>query len=299
MKKNVIEKNLIVGVSFVIALILLYFGVNFLKGVNVFKKRNVYPVLFEDVTDLHPSSPVYVNGYQIGLVSSVKIHKSHPISFLVEVNMERGYKVPRGSRLEFNSDFLGASSVNLIPGDPSGGFLLLGDTLYGSRKVDILSNIENLLPRADTLFQHVDSVLVLAHGLLKRPELIQIIIDIEKTVSELNSSSQGMSRLINEVGGNMPQITQNIERITEELTKVVGDLASIEINETFDILNALLVDIHKLSVALNENDTSIGKLIHSPELHDSLTHMISNVSLLLDQIRSDPKKYLTVKMKLF
>lgn len=299
MKKNVLEKNLIVGVSFVIALLLLYFGVNFLKGVNVFKKRNIYPVLFEDVTELHPSSPVYVKGYQIGLVSSVKMHRSHPISFLVEVDIERGYSVPKGSRLEFNSDFLGSSSVNLIPGNPNNGYLSVGDTLSGSRKIDLLNSVENLLPRADTILQHIDSVLTLTYGVLNSPELKQILAGMESTISELSISSQGVNRLIADIGADVPQIIQNVDDITEELTMFARNLASVEINEIFETVNLLLSNLQEISLALSEDDNSVGRLIHTSELHDSLSHVLSGVSQLIDEIRSDPKKYLTVKMKLF
>ena len=109
------SRNFIIGVSFLIALVLLYFGVNFLKGTNILKKQNTYIAMFDDVSGLYPSSPVFVNGYQIGLVNEIRMHSSDPIKFAVDINLEGDYRIPKGSYFEFGSDLLGASTVSLVP----------------------------------------------------------------------------------------------------------------------------------------------------------------------------------------
>lgn len=299
MKKNVIGQNLVVGVSFIITLVLLYFGINFLKGDNVFKRKNLYSVIFEDVTDLHKSSPVFINGYQIGIVDDVRIYRNDPISFLVKINLRKGYKVPIGSEVEFKSDFLGSSAVNLIPGNSRGGYLEVGDTLKGERKKDILANVESLLPHADAALKNMDSILVVVHGLLTQPELGQLAGGIGEVVSELASSGRGVNLLIEELSSDVPGILNSVDVLIEGLNKVVGDLAEIEINETFESFNSLLEDLQFLSASIAKDDNSIGMLLQTSELHDSLSQVLFNASQLLEEIKSNPKKYLTVKVRLF
>lgn len=298
-KKNVVTQNLIVGVSFIIALILLYFGINFLKGDNIFRKKNTYLVLFEDVTDLHASSPVYINGYQIGLVNNVRIYENEPITFLVEIGFQNDYKVPKGSKVEFSTDFLGASAVNLIPGNPINGYLTIGDTLSGTRKKDVLTNVESLLPRVDTVIEHTDSVLRAVYRLLSQPEVESLSGKIEQITAELINSGKGVNILIDELSENLPNILGNIDVVVEGLSKVVEDLEEVEINRTIESFNLLLEDVRLLTTSMTSEDGSFGKLLHTPHLHDSLSQVLFNASELLEEIKLNPKKYLTIRVKLF
>ena len=110
MKTN-LSRNVIIAITFIVSLALLIFGINFLKGVNIFKKQNTYTAVFDDVLGLNVSSPVYINGFQIGLVNSINMIQESPLKFGVEIRLDNGFRVKKGSRAEFGADLLGGSSL--------------------------------------------------------------------------------------------------------------------------------------------------------------------------------------------
>lgn len=297
--QNKLSQNFLIGISFLIALVLLYFGVNFLKGVNVLKKKNTYAVVFEDVTGLYPSSPIYLNGFQIGLVNNIKMLSSHPIRFVVDVNLEVDYRIPKGSHFEFGSDFLGASAVSLIASDDGVGYYSLGDTLRGEREEDMMANVSKILPRADSLLLHLDSFAVSVNRLINSKEFSNMFSGIENTIAELNESGRQLNIAIATLNGALPEITSNLSYVTSDLKGITDNIASLDIDKTFSSIDATLENVKEISAKLNSEDNSLGKLTSDTQMHDSLTNALGSVSKLLEEIRENPKKYLSVRVKLF
>ena len=65
------KKEIKIALTAVVALVLLFIGLNFLKGINVFQSTNTYYVKFKNVVGLSVSNPVYANGYPVGIVRSI------------------------------------------------------------------------------------------------------------------------------------------------------------------------------------------------------------------------------------
>ena len=107
-----LNKNASIGLAFLISLAIIYFGINFLKGIDIFRKQNNYIAVLDDVSGLNTSSPVLVNGYQVGLVSSIRMISYDPLKFAVEIRLDDEFKI-KGSKLEFGTDLLGGSSVKI------------------------------------------------------------------------------------------------------------------------------------------------------------------------------------------
>ena len=294
------SRNLIIGVSFLVALALIYFGVNYLKGINVLKRQNTYVAIFDDVSGLFTSSPIYVNGFQVGLISSIKMHSnSNPIKFAVDINLEGDYKIPKGSYIEFGSDFLGSSTANIVVNVDSRDFYVPGDTLLGQREADMLGSVGNIVPRADSLLVHLDSVVISINKLMSSPLWQEALQGIGSTIASLDEGSNSLNKMMQNLNKDMPEITSNIAGITDDLKGVTNDLASLEIEKMFKSIDSTLENIESLTAKLNNDDSSIGKLMTDTQLHDSLTMTLSSVSQLLDDIRKDPQKYLSVKVRLF
>lgn len=297
--QNKLSRNFLIGVSFLIALVLLYFGVNFLKGINVLKKKNTYVVLFDDVTGLYTSSPIFVNGFQVGLVNGMKIHSNHPIRFAVNINLEDEFRIPKGSSFEFGSDFLGASAVSLVTDQDSREYHVPGDTLSGKRQTDVMSSVGKMLPKAEALLSHLDSIAISINKLMESPMWANTMQGVEETVNGLNASAANLNKVLRTLDRDLPGITGNLTGITGDLKDVSGKLTDIDFVETFNSIDSTLSNINILSTKLISSDNSFGKLTNDTQLHDSLTHTLQSVSKLLEEIRLDPEKYLTVKVRLF
>jgi phospholipid/cholesterol/gamma-HCH transport system substrate-binding protein len=293
------SRNFIIGVSFLIALALLYFGVNFLKGTNILKKQNTYVVLFDDVAGLYPSSPVYVNGFQIGLVNAIKMNSTDPIQFAVDINLEGDYRIPRGSYFEFGSDLLGASTVSLVANKEVSQLLIPGDTLYGRLKPGMMNSVANVAPKADSILTHIDSVVLTLNKLMSNPMWEQSIAGIGSTVAQLDQSSKSVNAIMASIRKDLPTVTQNLTAVSNDLKDVTAELNSLELQKTFNSIDNTVENLKILSSKLTSTDNSLGKLTNDTQLHDSLTNTIHTATKLLEDIRENPERYLSIRVRLF
>jgi len=293
------SRNFIIGVSFLIALVLLYFGVNFLKGTNILKKQNTYVVLFDDVAGLYPSSPVYVNGFQIGLVNAIKMNSTDPIQFAVDINLEGDYRIPRGSYFEFGSDLLGASTVSLVANKEVSQLLIPGDTLYGRLKPGMMNSVANVAPKADSILTHIDSVVLTLNKLMSNPMWEQSIAGIGSTVAQLDQSSKSVNAIMASIRKDLPTVTQNLTAVSNDLKDVTAELNSLELQKTFNSIDNTVENLKILSSKLTSTDNSLGKLTNDTQLHDSLTNTIHTATKLLEDIRENPERYLSIRVRLF
>lgn len=293
------SRNFIIGISFLIALVLLYFGVNFLKGTNVLKKQNTYIAMFDDVLGLYPSSPVYVNGFQIGLVNAIRMHSSDPIRFAVDINLEGNYRIPKGSYFEFGSDLLGASTVSLVANKDVSELLAPGDTLYGKQKQGMMNGVANIVPKADSILTHIDSVVMTLNKLMANPMWEQSITGIGSTVDQLDQSSKSINAITASIRKDLPTVTQNLTAVSNDLKDVTAELNSLELQKTFSSIDATVDNLKLLSSKLTDTDNSLGKLTNDTQLHDSLTNTIHTATKLLEDIRENPERYLSIRVRLF
>ena len=293
------SKNFIIGVTFVIALVLLYFGVSFLKGTNILKKQNNYVVIFEDVTGLNVSSPVYVHGFQIGLVNKIKMHSADPMRFAVDINLEGNYRIPEGSHFEFGSDLLGASTVSLVANENATVFLTPGDTLSGQQRLGMMSGMGSVVPKADSILTHIDQAVLTLNHLMSNPMWEQSITGIGSTVAQLEQSSKNINAMLASFKTDLPTVTQNLSAISNDLKGVTSELSGLDIQKTFNSIDDTLDNLKILTSKLTSTDNSLGKLTNDTQLHDSLTNTINTATKLLEDIRQNPERYLSIRVRLF
>ena len=111
--KKIFRKEVIIGICVLVALAILILGIDFLKGVNVFKPTNYYYASFENVEGLAVSSPVMLNGFKVGQVREMEYEFDNPGHVLVEMSLDSRLKVPQGSKAVLGTDILGTASIVL------------------------------------------------------------------------------------------------------------------------------------------------------------------------------------------
>lgn len=292
-------KNVKIGVTFLVSLVMIYFGINFLKGVNIFKKQNTYISVFDNVFNLNISSPILVNGFQVGLISSIDMIESDSMNLAVEILLDKGFRVKKGSKLEFSTDFLGSSSVSLLMNPHTTEYLSPGDTIKGTRAVGLMDGVAKVIPKTDSILARLDSVSIALQTIATNPSWITAIESMSRTMEQLEASSSSLTKVMGNLENDIPTIGKNLDDITTNFKKVSGDLAEINVNSTFNTLDSTLVNLKYLSESLTNKDNSLGKLMNDTQLHDSLTSTINSATQLLEDIRRDPDKYLSVRLKLF
>lgn len=293
------SKNVKIGIAFLVSLVMIYFGVNFLKGVNIFKKQNTYISVFDNVSSLNVSSPVLVNGYQVGLVNSIHMLQSDSMELAVEIRLDKGFKVKKGSKLEFNTDFLGGSSVNLLINPYGTEFLSPGDTILGTRAVGLMDGVANVIPKTDSIMTRLDSISIALQKLATDPSWLSTIESMSETMKQLQASSKSLKKVMSNLESDLPSIGSNLSDVSANFKKISSNLAEVDIQSTFNSIDSTVVNLKQLSDNLNSTDNSLGMLTNGTQLHDSITSTLNSATQLLQDIRENPEKYLSVRLRLF
>ena len=293
------SRNVKIGIAFLVSIVMIFFGINFLKGVNIFRKQNTYISVFDNVNSLNVSSPILVNGYQVGLINSIHMMDNDSLDLAVEIRLDKGFRVKKGSKLEFSSDFLGSSSVSLLINPYTTEFLSPGDTITGTRAVGLMDGVARVIPKTDSIMSRLDSVSVALQTIATNPSWISAIESMSETMKQLESSSVSLKKVMSDLENDMPTIGNNFAEISTNFKKVSEDLAEINVQNTFRTLDSTLLNLKHLSENLTSPDNSLGKLTNDTQLHDSLTSTINSATQLLEDIRKNPEKYLSVRLRLF
>lgn len=297
MKTN-ITRNALIGLAFIASLFMIYFGINFLKGLNVLKKQNQYYAVFDDVSKLLISSPVYVKGYQIGLINHIEILSPDPLRFAVGINLKEALRITKGSYLEYGIDMFGASTVNLVMA-PSDDYLQPGDTLTGGREIGLMDGVAGVMPKADSILMRIDSVLLTINRLMSNPSWERSIEGIGSTVDQLNRSSESLNRIVGSLEKELPEISSNLTTVSNDLKTVSGELSRMDMENTFSNIDETVHNLKLMTAKINSKDNSLGLLMNDTKLHDSLNVTIDTATKLLEDIRQNPERYLSVKVRLF
>ena len=296
--KNKFSRNVIIGLAFIGSLIMLYFGINFLKGFNVFKRQNQYYAKFNDVSKLLISSPIYVKGYQIGLVSDIKMISSDPMEFAVGINLTENFPIPIGSYLEYGTDVFGASTATLII-ESSDNYYQPGDTMGGRREIGLMEGVAGVMPRADSIMVRIDSILYSLDRIMSNPMWERSIEGIASTVDQLNLSSKSLNRIVSTVEKDLPVISGNLATVSSDLQEVSNELNKMDIQSTYKAIDETIANLNSLTNKINRDDNSLGLLLNDTKLHDSLNVTINNAAKLLEDIRENPNRYLSIRLRLF
>ena len=296
--KSKFSRNVIIGLTFIASLIMLYFGINFLKGVNVLKKQNQYYAKFNDVSNLLISSPVYVKGYKIGLVSDIKMISSNPMEFVVGINLTENFPIPIGSYLEYGTDVFGASTAALII-ESSERYYQPNDTLEGRRETGLMEGVASVMPKADSIMVRIDSILTSLDRIMSNPMWERSIEGIASTVDQLNLSSRSLNRIVGYVEKDLPAISSNLVDVSSDLKNVSNEINQMDLQSTYKSIDETIANLNSLTSKINNDNSSLGLLLNDTKLHDSLNVTIDNAAKLLEDIRENPDRYLSIRLRLF
>lgn len=295
MKKK-FSKEVKIGIAFVISIFVLYFGISFLKGVNIFKPTNSYTVVFSDVTGLALSSPVMMNGYQVGLVYSIELDENDPSRVVTVLNMDKGVRIPRKTEVSLDAPMLGNAMIILKPDFSDTQFYTSSDTIVGHRVSGMMDMASGLMPQLEGMLPKVDSILSGLQLVVNHPALPQSLNNVEQITNDLRVSTQQLNSLMASLNKDVPTITKNFATISNDMTGVSSKLKSLDIEKTYNSVDETLKNIQLLSDKLNGTDNSLGLLVNDRQLYDSITSTLNNASLLLKDVKENPGRYINVKV---
>lgn len=282
------RKEVKIGIIGIVALAMLFFGINYLKGVRMFQPSSYYYVEFTNINGLTTSSPVFASGYKIGTVRDIQYNHANPGHVVVEVELDHEMKIPQGSSGELVTEMLGTVKMNLILNLQNKEAYQPGDTLPGFVNNGLMGVAEGVMPKVEQLMPKMDSILNSLNQLLAHPALTATLENTEKITSNLDVTTRQLNKLMQ---NDLPQITSRMVTLADNFTVISENLKDIDYAETFQKIDATLQNVQSLSNKLNSKDNTVGLLLNDPTLYNNLSATTANAASLLEDLQAHPKRY--------
>ncbi|WP_321281416.1 MlaD family protein [Marinifilum fragile] len=307
-----ISKDSIIGLVVIGAIVILIWGINFLKGFNMLSSEQSFCAKYERVDGLKKSSPVTLRGYKIGQIKSIQFSSSAD-NLIVEFSISDEFQLPKDSEARIvSSDIMGTKEIQLIPGK-SKLTLSTGDTLLGSIEGDLKEQVSmQMLPlkrKAENLMSSVDSVLSVIQYIFNkdtRENLTKSFGSIEQTFKKLESTSGTLDTIVTGQKTHMENIISNVDSITTNLkennknisniltnfSSISDSLKAVEIAQTINNAKLTLKQSNEILEKINSGQGSMGMLINNDTLYTNLEAASNSLTNLLIDLKNNPKKYM-------
>ncbi len=298
MAKEIMTKEIKIGVTVVVAVILLIYGLNFLKGVSLFQDNNTYYVAFPDVSGLAESNPVYVNGYPIGNVRSINYDYDNPGNVYVAVEVKENIRISEGSYGKLDAQMLGGVTMSIVLGD-SPLCISPGDTIPGGPSLGALDQLGQMMPGLQALMTKIDSILTSVNTLLATPALQQTLENTAQITQALKTTTSNLNTLmagpVSNMAANLEPTTKNLQLLTEKLEKIDYEGTMTNVNNTLAGVQEVTATLNQ-SVAttmqkLESPNSSLGLLLNDNQLYNNLNSNLISSDSLLNDLRLHPKRY--------
>jgi phospholipid/cholesterol/gamma-HCH transport system substrate-binding protein len=283
-------KEVQIGLVATVAIVVLFFGMQFLKGQTMFSSDNSFYVHFDDVSGLSATSPVYANGYKIGVVKRIDYNYACPDDIIAEVGIVKDMQLPDGTTAEICSDLLGNVKLELRLGKMSAR-LTPGDTISGSQEKGALGKAADMIPQIERMLPKLDSILCSVNALLADPAIAQSVHNVEQITAGLTTTTAELHQLAASLNHQVPAMMTKADGVlanSETLTKNLNDL---DIAATMNSVNATLANVEQMTASLNSKDGTLGLLMRDPQLYRHLSSTMSHTDSLLIDLKSHPKRY--------
>ncbi|MEE1120790.1 MAG: MlaD family protein [Prevotella sp.] len=290
--KEFFTKEIRIALTVIIGIVVLFVGMNFLKGIIVFSNDNSYKVVMRDINGLSASSPVYANGFQVGVVRNILYdYEGVNGGIIVTIDADNKMRIPVGTTAEVSSDLMGNLKLNLILSDNMRESIEPGGVIIGSLGKGMMDEVAQMMPQLKALLPKLDSILTNVNIIMSDPALKSIIDNVNGATDNLNKSSAQLNKMMTQFESTMPGMLQKVDAVLGNTEQITSDIAKADIATTMKNISATLQNCRELTDKLNSNEGSLGKFINDPSLYDNLNATMRDADSLMIDLKSHPKRY--------
>ena len=306
-----------VGIIAIVTIAILVWGLNFLKGKDLFGRQHTYYAVYDDIGGLLPTSYVFINGMKVGQVSKIKYIDPQMKKFIVRFELPSNLQLPSNSIAEvFNSDLLGSKAMRVKMGDAT-TYLKPGDTLLSHTEGSMLSEVgkilepytdrlENIICNADTVVNNLKQI---TDNETQR-NFHSAMNNINHISQRLSTLSANLDNIVGTEKGKIQDIIENIDNLSKtlnnnshELDNIICNISEItdtvsraKLGSTLEKLNRTVDDLSTSMEKISSGKGNVGKLINDDDLYDNLQKSIEDLDALIKDIKENPKKYIKVSV---
>ena len=284
-------KEVKIALVAIMGVIILFFGMNFLKGLNIFSSTDDYYIEFKDISGLSTSSPIYADGFKVGTVKDVIYDYSgdHPTRVLV--GLDKAMRIPAGSTAEIESDFMGNIKVNLLLANNPRERVMPGSTIKGNVNGGALAKAADMIPTIEKMLPKLDSILGSLNTLLADPALAQSLHNVQTITGNLTTSTAELNKLMASLNKGVPVMMAKADGVLDNTNKLTSNLAQLDIQNTMQQVDQTINNVKELTAKLNSNNGTLGLLMNDPSLYNNLNSTMCSADSLLTNLRQHPKRY--------
>lgn len=289
-----------IGLSVIIAALILFFGIDYLKGINLLNPSHFYVVEAKDVSGLAQSAPVNVNGYKVGTVREISYDYSKSGNIRILLAVDDKLQLPQGSYARMASTLLSGAYIDLVMGTGS-EILKNGSTIPLESSQDIMDAVsQDLLPKVSQMLPHIDSLINSVNAIVNDPALIAsvrrldgITTNVEGLTADLQST---VRKDVNPLMRNARNFSYKLDSISVNLMALSNTLNQMPLASTMDNVNKITNELSVFSKQLNDKNSTLGLLTSDPELYNRLNQVSADIDSLIVDIKRNPKRYISIKV---
>lgn len=275
-----------VGILAAVCLFLLFFGFNFLKGVNIFSPTNSYYGVYAHLHGLEEQAAVYIRGHKVGQVDAIHYDYTRDSAFTIDISINRDIALPAGTQMALVADgLLGGMAIELqLPSVSDSGLITQGSFLpttyvpglMENLQGELLAHLDSAIQDVDQTIHGVDSLVAALRGQVEGNHLKNTLANVDRVSGDLSSVSHDLKGMMN---NQVPRIVNNADTAIANLNTVVADIKDANLKAT----------VAKVDDAV-DNINGVVTQIKSPIMQHIDATIVSADSLLTD-IKAHPKRY--------
>lgn len=286
-----LTKEIKIALVAIVGILIMYFGINFLKGMNLFSTNNAYYMTFDDIQGLGASTPIYADGYKVGTVDGMEYDYKENGPIKVKVDIIKDLRIPQGSKAEIVKDLMGNLQVNLLLANNPRERVEPGGIIPGAVNGGMMDKAANLIPVVEKMLPKLDSILTSVNALLADPALAASLHNVETITSNLTISTRELNTLMAGLNKQVPGMIGKANGVLDNTNRLTANLASLDVQGTLNKVNLTLESAHQFTEKLNSNQGSLGLLMNDTKLYDNLTSTMSHADSLVIDLKAHPKRY--------
>lgn len=286
-----LTKEIKIALVAIVGILIMYFGINFLKGMNLFSTNNAYYMTFDDIQGLGASTPIYADGYKVGTVDGMEYDYKENGPIKVKVDINKDLRIPQGSKAEIVKDLMGNLQVNLLLANNPRERVEPGGVIPGAVNGGMMDKAANLIPVVEKMLPKLDSILTSVNALLADPVLAASLHNVETITSNLTVSTRELNTLMAGLNKQVPGMIGKANGVLDNTNRLTANLASLDVQGTLNKVNQTLESAHQFTEKLNSNQGSLGLLMNDTKLYDNLTSTMSHADSLVIDLKAHPKRY--------
>lgn len=288
---KIFTKEVKIALVAIVALVLLFFGLNFLKGLTLFSSSATYNMSFKDLKGLSESTAIYADGYKVGTVTSIEYDYENAGNVLVKCDIDPQLRIPKGSQAEIESDLMGNIKVNLLLVNNPKEKIEPGGLIMGIDGKGMMAQFQEVLPTVMAIVPKLDSIVTSVNTILANPSIVNILRNAEDMTANLKVTTSELNSLAMQLNRSVPGMMQHANATLQNTETLTGNLAKVDVDATMKKIDSTLDNLEQMSKALNNREGTLGLLMYDKGVYNNLNSTMRHADSLMIDLKAHPKRY--------